>query len=60
MPKLLTLNEVAEMLRKSPAQLRWMIHTGNAPKSAIIGGRRMFLAETVDAFINAAFENQAA
>ena len=60
MPKLLTLDEVAEMLRKSPAQLRWMIHTGTAPKSALIGGRRMFLAETVDAYIDEAFDKAVA
>jgi predicted DNA-binding transcriptional regulator AlpA len=47
--------EVADQLRKSPDQLRWMIHTGNAPRSAIIGGRRMFRQSDVDAFIDAAF-----
>lgn len=56
MPTLLTLEEVAAMLRKSEAQLRWMIHAGTAPTSAKIGGRRMFRAEDVEAYINAQFE----
>lgn len=29
--KLLTLDEVAEMLRKSPAQMRWMRHKRDGP-----------------------------
>ncbi|MEO5314205.1 helix-turn-helix domain-containing protein [Pseudarthrobacter sp. CC12] len=56
---LLTLAETAERLRKSEAQLRWMIHAGTAPKSAKIGGRRMFRASDVEDYINAAFEAQA-
>jgi predicted DNA-binding transcriptional regulator AlpA len=58
--KLLTLEETAELLRKSPAQLRWMIHTGTAPKSALIGGRRMFRAIDCEAFIAEAFDQSAA
>ncbi|MFK4295005.1 excisionase family DNA binding protein [Arthrobacter sp. GAS37] len=54
--KLLTLAEAAERLRKSPAQLRWMIHSGTAPKSALIGGRRMFREEDVQNYIKQAFE----
>lgn len=52
---LLTLDEAAAMLRKSPAQLRWLLHAGKAPKSGLIGGRRMFRAADVQAFIEAAF-----
>lgn len=55
MNKLLTLEEVAERLRKSDAQLRWMIHKCTAPKSGLIGGRRMFREEDVDAYIEEAF-----
>lgn len=55
MNQLLTLDEVAGLLRKSPAQLRWMIHNSTAPRSAKIGGRRMFRSADVDAFIAAAF-----
>lgn len=53
---LLTLDETAEILRKSPAQLRWMIHNGTAPRSARIGGRRMFRRSDVQKFICEAFE----
>ena len=56
---LLTLSEVAERLRKSPAQLRWMIHAGTAPKSALLGGRRMFREQDVEAFIEDAFADKA-
>lgn len=52
---LLTMPEVAERLRKSLSQLRWMIFNGTAPKSALIGGRRMFRASEVENFINDAF-----
>lgn len=52
---LLTLTEAADHLRKSPAQLRWMIHSGTAPKSALIGGRRMFRELDVLDYINQAF-----
>ncbi|WP_323743037.1 MULTISPECIES: helix-turn-helix domain-containing protein [unclassified Rathayibacter] len=54
---LLTLPETAEMLRKSEAQLRWMIQTKTAPRSAVIGGRRMFRRADVDDFITKAFED---
>lgn len=60
MTKLCTLEETAEKLRKSPAQLRWMIHNGTAPKSAKIGGRRMFRDVDVEAYIEAAFASAAA
>ena len=52
---LLTVRETAEMLRKSEAQLRWMIHQGTAPKSALIGGRRMFRQSDVEKYIEDAF-----
>lgn len=57
---LLTLQETAERLRKSDAQLRWMIHNGTAPKSAKIGGRRMFRESDIADYINQAFEQGAA
>jgi predicted DNA-binding transcriptional regulator AlpA len=57
--KLLTLPEVAEMLRKSEAQLRWMIHCGTAPRSAKIAGRRLFREADCVAWIDAAFEVEA-
>ena len=58
--RLLTLDEVAEKLRKTPASLRFMIHKGTAPKSAKIGGRRMFRDVDIEAYIEAAFATRAA
>lgn len=57
--KLLTIDEVAERLRKSPSQIRWMIHNRTAPRSAKIGGRRMFREQDIDDYINAAFDAEA-
>lgn len=54
--RLLTLAETAERLRKSEASLRWMLHRGDAPRSALIGGRRVFLESEVDAYILRAFD----
>jgi predicted DNA-binding transcriptional regulator AlpA len=54
--KLLTLPEVAKRLRKSEAQIRWMIQQRTAPPSAIIGGRRMFREPEVEAWIAEQFE----
>lgn len=54
--KLLTLEEVAEMLRRSPAQVRYMRSVNSGPRSAKIGGRIMFREADVIAYIDAAFE----
>ncbi|MBC9943785.1 helix-turn-helix domain-containing protein [Leucobacter sp. cx-328] len=53
---LLTVKETAEMLRMSEASLRWHLHTGAAPKSALVAGRRMFRLSDVEAFIQEAFD----
>ncbi|BCW59592.1 helix-turn-helix domain-containing protein [Arthrobacter sp. StoSoilB20] len=58
--KLLTLTETAERLRKTPASLRWMIHAGTAPKSALIGNRRLFRESDIADYISQAFEQSAA
>lgn len=57
--KLLTLDEVAEMLRKSPAQVRWMRHAETGPKCAKLGGRVMYREQDVIDWVNAAFEAEA-
>jgi excisionase family DNA binding protein len=57
---LLTLEETAKLLRRSPSQLRWMLHAGTAPASALIGGRRMFRESDVEEYIERAFEWSAA
>lgn len=54
-PKLLFVEEVADMLGRSPAQLRWMIHAGTAPKHAKIAGRLCFRESDVTQFIEDAF-----
>lgn len=54
--QLLLVDEVAAKLRKKPAQLRWMIHAGKAPRHAKIGGRLVWRESDVDAYIEAAFE----
>ncbi|TFC84855.1 helix-turn-helix domain-containing protein [Cryobacterium sp. TMT4-31] len=58
MHQLLTLEEAAAMLRKTPNQMRWLIHNGTAPKSGKIAGRRMFRESDVEAYIEAAFSDE--
>lgn len=55
---LMTLEEVAEMLRKSPAQIRWMRHNGSGPKSAKIAGRVMYRRSDVLAWVDAQFAKE--
>jgi excisionase family DNA binding protein len=55
MEKLLNVREAAPRLRTTEPGLRWMIHQGTAPKSAKIGGRRMFRESDIEAYIEAAF-----
>jgi len=57
--QLLTLAETAKRLRKTEKQLRWLLYKGTAPKSARIGGRRVFRESDVDAYIDAAFDREA-
>jgi predicted DNA-binding transcriptional regulator AlpA len=54
--KILFVDEVAERLRRSTAQLRWMIQQGTAPKHAKIAGRICFRESDVNTFIAEAFE----
>lgn len=42
---LLNVVQLAEMLGRTEASVRWMIHNGSAPASALIAGRRMFRLE---------------
>lgn len=55
-PTLLNVEEVAEMLRKTPASFRWMIQNGTAPKGAKIGGRLYWRETDVLNWINRQFE----
>lgn len=56
MVKLLTLEEVAELLRKSPAQMRWLRHNQRGPRSARVGGRILYREQDVMDWVNAAFD----
>jgi hypothetical protein len=42
---LLNVVQLAELLGRTEASVRWMIHNGSAPESAMIAGRRMFRLE---------------
>lgn len=53
--RLLYIEDVAEMIRRTPSAVRYMVHTGTAPRSAKIGGRRMFRESEVLAWIDAQF-----
>lgn len=53
--ELLTVAEAAEQLRRTESQLRWLIHTGQAPKHGKIGGRIYFRQSDIDAFVAEAF-----
>lgn len=54
--RLLTVPEVAERLRRSPAQMRWMRHQGEGPRSAKIAGRIMYRRGDVEAWIQEQFD----
>lgn len=56
--KLLTLQEAAERLRKTPAALRWMRHVGTGPRSALIGRRIMYLEPELDRWIEEQFDTE--
>lgn len=55
--ELLTMDEAAKTLRKTPAAMRWMRHNGTGPKSGIIGGRVMYRRTDIDAYVAAAFDD---
>ncbi|OZB78172.1 MAG: helix-turn-helix domain-containing protein [Microbacterium sp. 14-71-5] len=53
--RILFVDDVAERLRRSSAQVRWMIQNGTAPRHAKIAGRVCFRESDVEAYIEAAF-----
>ena len=57
--KLLTVEEVAVLLRRSPAAVRYMRHAGTGPRSAKVAGRVMWRETDVLAYIDEAFEGSA-
>jgi excisionase family DNA binding protein len=52
---LLTVEEVAEMTRRTAPSVRWLIYSGQL-KSGKIGGRRLVRRDDLEEFINAGFE----
>ena len=50
---LLTLDEVAEQLRISPATLRWLRHQGTGPEGFKIGRRVVFTQSAVEQYVAA-------
>lgn len=58
--RFLTVEEVADKLRRSPAAIRWMRHHGNGPRSAKIGGKVLFKEADLNAWINEQFAVDAA
>lgn len=54
--RLMHIEDFAKIIDRTPAAARYMIHTGKAPRSAKIGGRRMFRESDIYEWINAQFE----
>ncbi|MDN4474634.1 helix-turn-helix domain-containing protein [Demequina sp. SYSU T00192] len=52
MSKLLTIPEVAEKCRTSPATVRYWRQTGTGPRSMRVGRRVLFREEDVQAFLD--------
>lgn len=52
---LLYVRDVADMLRRSPDQIRWMRHNGTGPRSALVGGRVTFRRADVVAWVESEF-----
>ena len=55
---LMTVEEVAEALRRSIASVRWLLHQKTI-KSGLIGGRRMVRRADLEAYIASAFDETA-
>lgn len=60
MGKLLTMKETSEILRRTEKALAWQVHKKQAPPSALIGGRRMFDEDLLEAWIAEQFEKATA
>lgn len=56
-PRLMTLPQVAELLQRPPATLRYMRHRGEGPPSAVIAGRIMYREDDVHAWVEEQFES---
>ena len=57
---LVTVDEVADMLGKSPQSIRWMRHTGELPTAAKIGGRVVWKRQQILDWVDQQFASQPA
>lgn len=55
---LMTVEEVAQAMRRSVASVRWMI-SQKTLKSGLVGGRRMIRRSDLEAYVAAGFEESA-
>lgn len=55
---IMSIKDTAPLVNKTEASLRWAIHNGTAPPSAVIMGRRVFRRNEVLAWIDRQFEEQ--
>lgn len=60
MDEYLTTEEVAEVLRTTPATVRYWHATGRGPESFKVGRRRLYTRRAVETFIARAQEAEAA
>lgn len=51
LPRYLTTQEVAMLLRTSPETVRYWHHVGKGPRSLKVGRKRLYAAEDIDAFL---------
>lgn len=58
--RLVYVEEFAKMIDRSPSAARYLIHKGDAPKSAKIGGRRVFRESDIWEWINDQFDKETA
>jgi len=56
MPKYLTTQEVAELLRTAPETIRYWRHKGKGPRSFKVGRRVLYDQADVEQFIAEAYE----
>lgn len=54
--KIMTMAEVSEALRTPQATCRYWRHVGKGPKSFKVGGRVMYRAEDVEAWLQEQYE----
>lgn len=50
-PQLMTIDEVAQLLRRSVSTLRWWRHRGVGPRGFRVGRRLVYEREDVEAYV---------